>query len=658
MAKCIYFKIILFLFSVYTINGSNNIDSLLVIASCKTNLDSNTVNACTKLAHYYVKQRQLNDALIFSSKAKSISEKINYEKGYINSINALATIYTEKGEINKALKLYDSCVVYCTQKNNRKGLMYVYNNIALANYNIGNHKNAIVNFFNAIKIAEEDKKWENLAKYYNNLSRVYSDFEDYLNAIFYVKKSIEIENQINGNPENIIIRSINLSNYYNESGDFNEAVSVINKALELNKMHLNNDLWEAYLRNNLGHSYLKQEKYKLSFTQYEFANSFFVNNNDSVNASTTYTHLAYLSHLAKNEAKAYQYISNSYLYTLNYQLDFVSRKFRYYVSSLIYEKKAEYALALSYLKKHNELSDSVFAKEKTKAVMEMQTKYNSKLQTDSIKHKNNEISFQKSVNDRIQKLSSQKNYLIIALSFISIVLIGLSVYIIKINSKTKIFNQELVIQKKIIETKNSENENLLAEIHHRVKNNLQVISSLLSLQGKSIGDSSAKIAIEEGKQRVKSMELVHKMLYEKNNFSSINMHDYIYKLSMHLREVFAVSEEKFELKLHDIKVKLDIETAVPIALMINELMINSFKYAYPVTDKLLIEISLFEKQNELCLTFKDNGQCDDESKITNSSSFGVKLIQLLVKQLNGTMSIEIKNGLNYEFIFKEYKIIT
>jgi len=138
-------------------------------------------------------------------------------------------------------------------------------------------------------------------------------------------------------------------------------------------------------------------------------------------------------------------------------------------------------------------------------------------------------------------------------------------------------------QKQIIQNKNKENELLLGEIHHRVKNNLQVISSLLSLQERNITDETAKAAIMDGKERVQSMGLIHKMLYQQNNFSEINMSEYIEKLISGLLESFGKRSEDFELN-YDIKdVNLDVDTAIPLGLIINELVVNALKHAYTVT---------------------------------------------------------------------------
>jgi len=209
----------------------------------------------------------------------------------------------------------------------------------------------------------------------------------------------------------------------------------------------------------------------------------------------------------------------------------------------------------------------------------------------------------------------------------------------------------------LIEEKNTENELLLGEIHHRVKNNLQVISSLLSLQERNITDKTAKAAILEGKERVQSMGLIHKLLYQENNFAGIDMNDYVQKLVDGLLDSFGVSKEEMELDIDFSKIELDVDTAVPIGLMINELVINSLKYAFEGTEKPKLTVKIEEKNQQLILQVEDNGNGDVES-ILKAKSFGMKLIRSLSRQINGVLEIEKHIGLCFKISINDYKKVS
>ena len=197
---------------------------------------------------------------------------------------------------------------------------------------------------------------------------------------------------------------------------------------------------------------------------------------------------------------------------------------------------------------------------------------------------------------------------------------------------------------------------LLGEIHHRVKNNLQVISSLLSLQERSIDDVSAKAAILEGKERVKSMGLIHKMLYQNDNYAGVEMDDYAQQLISSLLDSFGMNGSKIKLDINFSKLKLDVDTAIPVGLIINELVINSLKYAYDKTASPQLKVNLTETSAELLLEVADNGS-GSANALINSKSFGMKLIKSLSRQLGGSLSITENEGISIKINITDYKLV-
>jgi two-component sensor histidine kinase len=198
--------------------------------------------------------------------------------------------------------------------------------------------------------------------------------------------------------------------------------------------------------------------------------------------------------------------------------------------------------------------------------------------------------------------------------------------------------------------KNAENELLLKEIHHRVKNNLEVVSGLLALQSSQVKEQSTKDAIQESQNRVNSIGIVHQKLYQGTNLGAIEMKDYVLNLSESILDSFG-AEEKITLELAMENFDLDIDTAIPLGLIINELITNTIKYAFPNNQKGKLVIKL-EKQHDtiLHLVVSDNGV--GKSGITHGTGFGGQLISLLTQQLNGTMIEENQNGTTVIFDFK------
>ncbi|HQQ95092.1 MAG TPA: histidine kinase dimerization/phosphoacceptor domain -containing protein [Bacteroidia bacterium] len=222
----------------------------------------------------------------------------------------------------------------------------------------------------------------------------------------------------------------------------------------------------------------------------------------------------------------------------------------------------------------------------------------------------------------------------------------------KLESKVQQRTRELKLEKALVEKKNSENELLLTEIHHRVKNNLQVISSLLSLQERSIDNESARQAIHESKERISSMELVHKMLYHSNRYGEIELKEYIKTIGNGMIASFGLPREQVKLNLDFNQLFLDLDTVIPFGLILNELLLNSFKYARVQDQALILDIKVeIKDSHRFYFSYKDNGNGDAE-QIQKSNSFGFKIIRALVHQLDGKMEINQNHGLQYKFELK------
>ena len=191
-------------------------------------------------------------------------------------------------------------------------------------------------------------------------------------------------------------------------------------------------------------------------------------------------------------------------------------------------------------------------------------------------------------------------------------------------------------------------ETLIKEIHHRVKNNLQMVSSLLFLQSRSIKDEDAKNAILASQQRVESLALIHKNLYQRENLAELEMKSYITQLCNALVETLKKEDQKISVSVEMDEIVLDIEKAIPIGLIINELVTNSLKYAFEGRQDGVISVSLHPRpMSKFLLTVGDNGQGLKSKK----KGFGSQLIQILTQQIEGEMS-EVQSegyGIQLEF---------
>ena len=217
-------------------------------------------------------------------------------------------------------------------------------------------------------------------------------------------------------------------------------------------------------------------------------------------------------------------------------------------------------------------------------------------------------------------------------------------------------NQRLIAeQKHIIENSLTEKDSLLKEIHHRVKNNLQMVSSLLSLQTKNTRSKAAIEALEEGKTRVKAMALIHQKLYQNDDLSVIEMQGYIESLINSVQSVFKKGGHNINITIDAEGVELDIDRAIPFGLILNELVSNSFKYAFPEDDangKIYIHIR--KNGDGGFFEYTDNGVgMPDDTTERENESMGIRLIRRLVNQLQSTLNIDRNTeGVRFWFNFK------
>ncbi len=204
-----------------------------------------------------------------------------------------------------------------------------------------------------------------------------------------------------------------------------------------------------------------------------------------------------------------------------------------------------------------------------------------------------------------------------------------------------------------------EKEVLLKEVHHRVKNNLQIVHSMLNLQMPYIKDEQAIELFKESKNRIYSMALIHEKLYQSESLARINLPEYIQSLTANLFLSYGVSERTINPKIHIENVTLNVDKVIPCALIINELVSNSLKYAFPHSlgragEMGEVRICLCRSaENEFKLTVSDNGiGLPDRFEIRNCESLGMKLVNVLVKQLKGTIQIGTDGGTKIAVTFK------
>ncbi|HYL38713.1 MAG TPA: histidine kinase dimerization/phosphoacceptor domain -containing protein [Bryobacteraceae bacterium] len=212
---------------------------------------------------------------------------------------------------------------------------------------------------------------------------------------------------------------------------------------------------------------------------------------------------------------------------------------------------------------------------------------------------------------------------------------------------------ERVRAEELIRTSLREKEALLKEIHHRVKNNLQVVSSLLGLQSRVVSDESTRKMFQESQNRIHSMALLHESLYQSSNLSRIDFPEYIRQLAAHLFHSYGVPADRIHLRTDLDKLYLSLDAAVPCGLIINELISNSLKYAFPDGRHGEVRVELHEHADHMArLVVADNGVgLRSDIDWETARSLGLRLVRTLAEQLGAKLEVQSGAGTEIQLTF-------
>lgn len=318
--------------------------------------------------------------------------------------------------------------------------------------------------------------------------------------------------------------------------------------------------------------------------------------------------------------------------------------------------------AIKHLLKHQQLKDSMFNETKNWQIAELQVQFETaKKQKDiELLNKQNQLQY-----IRIEETKRSRN-ITVAIAALLLIIVGLlfNRYLIKQRSNCKLEANKKELDQKNFYLENlniqqdkllKEKEWLIKEVHHRVKNNLQMVTSLLNSQSLYLKDNEAKTAVKDSLRRMQAMSMIHKKLYLDDNVSTIAMAEYISELVDYLHESFD-NKNQITFKKNIKAIDLDVSQAIPLGLIITESIVNAIKYAFLENQKGIVEISLDQEDSDLVLKISDNGiGLPDLTNKTKNNSLGLNLIKGLVKQLKGSFSIENYKGVHIIIKFIPHK---
>jgi two-component system, sensor histidine kinase PdtaS len=627
------------------------------------------VDAYLQLSGIYSRQNKYTLALDFDSAAFVIASKIDYKKGKALSLslmgrnhqqlgnfkiseqkslqalqllqeaglqsdmaetyNRLGIVYRRLSDIKKSLYYFDEGIVMAKKFKQDPVLGVLFMNKANSLTEAARYDEAVAMHLESIRIKEKAKDERGLQQSYNNIAIVYKRTKQYENSLQYFRKANLLAKQFN-NKAGLGYNYANMADLY----------------LILNKKDSVPALYEMAVAAFAA----TEEKAGLGFAYHNYGN--FLQEHQQLDKAEEMLQKALA--IRKETKSPYDIAS-----TMNVMGALLTKKGKFAAAEDLmlqslamlkdensvrqkdaykhlaehYKATGNYEEAYKYQAGYITMSDTLANESEVTTMLRSQSQYEVEKRDAQLELAKKDKALQALV---VSKKNQQLLYLLIALGLALLLAV---VYFFNFKNK----KQHAVV----LENKNSQIETLIRELHHRVKNNLQVVSGLLSLQSSRMEDDKARQAMDEGRTRVDAMAMIHQKLYMDKDLAGVDIKDYLENLTTSLAGSFGYNKQHIETSVAMQQPSLDIDMAIPIGLIVNELVTNAFKHAFSTTPQPKIKVSLTRNEDgSMDLNIADNGSGIIMDTDT-SKSFGMKLVHTLVTQLNGTMQQQHNNGTIY-----------
>ena len=577
---------------------------------------------------YYWHTRNLNTSLAFT------------EKGLLLTVKKENILWEGRFQITQAAvllrmeKLDEACTILEMAKNKVKetDLSFLHTQLGYVYERKGQLDRAADEAITALKIGEKLKDHKAIALAYSDLSNLLWKQGKYKNGLEYGLKSLAIFEQRGINDLDYDFTLYVVGNNYLALKDYDKAQHYYEHASVLGERYgFYNNLSDVYI--SLVDLYADKKEYDKAEIAGKKAIEYAELIENDFMLMRSWLSVGKLQNITGNHAVAVK--------SLKKCIEVATEEFgdAFYLSKA-YEQlgKAlagnhQYMEAYQAFSKYDKLTKVVFTMEADERITLLQTEL-------EVAQKEGTILVQQ------LRLKRQANIQVLLIIIAGLLLLFLVVLNVSVrNNRTK---------NKLLQLQNEEKEFLLKEIHHRVKNNLEIVSSLLALQAAHMDDSNAAEAMEKSRDRIHSMSMIHQKLYQEKSLSAIEMKDYFKNLTNYIIAIFG-AEQRVKVLFEMDTLELDVDTAVPIGLIVNELLTNSLKYAFPDNREGTIRIGLRKEGLQLSLWVADDGIGKLEAGKAQGTGFGTQLITLLTQQMDGKMELNLDRGTKVNFEFQHYK---
>jgi two-component system, sensor histidine kinase PdtaS len=578
-------------------------------------------NDFAQLGYYYINHGLYDSSIIYYKKSLALEKAVPNISLLASNLNALASAHSLLGHADSSIYYYQQALIVYTTVKDTLHTAVIETNLSILYKNIALYDKSLEYAFRAIKRHEQLQGWVNLGSSYNTVSLVYLKIRDHSNALKYAYKALEARTRVN-HVKGVGLSYNNIGEIYLAMANYDSAIANLNRAMIV-KRKANDRKSLSTTLTNLGSAMYHLQRMKEAERLFEESLALRIEFKDRAGEANCYTSLARLALHYRNIAKAENLLNKAEEILENTHAPEVRRE---YIEARIAFSEAtrNFSDALHYLRELMVIKDSLLTGEKIESMNALQIEYETEKKEQQI------LLLQEQSQVKTAELRA-KQAMIYGLSagVCLLAVIGALVYKnFRLARKGKL-RQEL----------------LNKELNHRVKNNLQLLGSVLSLQSQDLTEAAAVTVVKSNEGRVNAMAIIHRKLYQRENSRSIEMGGYIRELVDFLLYSYSYRTDDIAVKLNVEEIEIDVDKAIPIGLILNELISNALKYAFHGQRDPAVEVSLKTMGTDLLLRVSDNGSGFDSSKMgVGEQSFGLKMIHILTKEMKGAIRFETADG--------------
>lgn len=608
-------------------------------------------------AYIYRRKGNNEQSLAYYKEALAISQSNDYPVGIAAAEKGLGDLSERRGEYESAQEHYGEALRLAETAGDKELIANTLNAIAIIYDYQGDFNKALENYLRAYTVAEADGNLVKAGGIAGNIGSVHFYLKNDEKALEYYLKSVELA-KTTQNKDGLGNAYQGVVIVYNRLGDREEALKYAQYDLAL-KQEIGDTRGLSYAHKNLGVIYRAKKQFKKAEEQYLQGLKYAEDTDQKIKIAVLNLELGRLFNNWQKYQQAIPYLERTVEITKKIEVD-RELSFAYEDLATAHSRLNQMGKAYDYQKKFSRLEEKMLSNEINAQTVKMQSAYEAKSRNAQIESLEKETVLQEQV---IMQSGRVRNLLLLGTGLL-LLLAGLLYNRNRAKQRYNAIlvdkNIEIETQKKTIQHSLEEKETLLREIHHRVKNNLQIISSLLDIQSANIDDKRLLSSMREGQSRVQAMSLIHQNLYQSEQISNIDIEKYLEELVAYLATMFTGADQSVMVKIDAEDVEFDIDTAIPLGLIVNELVSNAYKHAFDAQQagQITIDIRKQHGNDNYELLVKDNGKGLPAGFAQQKhTSLGLKLVKILSRQLRGSLSIASDTGAAFTVKFKDLRAL-